>query len=96
MTFYEERDGCIILNIRVIPRASQDDIHGVTGNALKVRITAPPVEGKANDCLIRLLSKQWHVPRASIELLSGGTGRSKRIRILNPPEELRRMLRQIR
>jgi uncharacterized protein (TIGR00251 family) len=95
MPFYEEKDDCIILNLRVGPRASKNEIQGVMGDALKVRIMAPPVEGKANACLIRFLSKHWNVPRARFKILSGETGRSKRIRISNPPPEVRRMLRQI-
>ena len=82
MACFEERDGCIILNVRVVPRASRDGIQGVLGNALKVRIQAPPVEGKANAYLVKFLSKQWNIPRRDIEILSGQTGRNKRLRIL--------------
>ena len=92
MTFFEDRSDCIILNVRVIPRASKDAIQGVMGDALKVRIQAPPVEGKANVHLVKFLSKCWKIPRASIEILSGETGRNKRLRILNPSSELRAVL----
>jgi len=95
MACFEERDGCIILNVRVVPRASKDAIQGVLGDALKVRIQAPPVEGKANAYLIKFLSKQWNIPRSSIEILSGTTGRNKRLRISNPPPELRAALLSI-
>ena len=89
MSCFEERDGCIILNVRVLPRASKDSIQGLLGDALKVRIQAPPVEGKANAYLIKFLSKHWKVSRSNIEIISGETGRNKRLRILNPPDELR-------
>ncbi|MCK4565090.1 MAG: YggU family protein [Verrucomicrobia bacterium] len=89
MACFEERDGCIILSVRVVPRASKDGIRGVLGDALKVRIQAPPVEGKANAYLVKFLSKQWKIPRRDIEILSGETGRNKRLRILNPSPELR-------
>ncbi len=92
MTFFEEKDGCIMVNIRVVPRASRDGFAGQMGNALKVRIQAPPVDGKANACLIKFLSKQWKVPRAKFEILSGETGRSKRIRISGPIDEIRKEL----
>ncbi len=92
MSYFEEKDGCIILNVRVVPRASKNAIHGVLGDALKVRIQAPPVEGKANTYLVKFLSKQWKVPRRDIAILSGETGRNKRLRILNPPDELRAAL----
>ena len=85
----EEKEGYVVLSIRIVPRASKDGIAGVMGNeALKVRIQAPPVEGKANAYLMKYLSKEWKIPRASIEILSGETGRNKRIRISNPPPEL--------
>ena len=92
MPYFEEKDGCIILNVRVVPRASRDGIQGLMGDALKIRIQAPPVEGKANAYLVKFLSKQWKIPRRDIEILSGETGRNKRLRISNPPDELRAAL----
>ncbi len=95
MSCFEERGGCIILNVRVVPRASKDEIRGLLGDALKVRIQAPPVEGKANAYLVKFLSKHWKIPRRDIEILSGETGRNKRLRISNPPDELRKTLLSI-
>lgn len=92
MACFEEKDGHIILNVRVIPRASKDAVQGIMGNALKIRIQAPPVDGKANAHLVKFLSKHWKIPHASIEILSGETGRSKRLRIFNPTDELRATL----
>lgn len=92
MAFFEEKEGCLILNVRVIPRASKDSIQGLMGDALKVRIQAPPVEGKANAYLVKFLSKHWKIPRAHIEILSGETGRNKRIQITAPTAELRKEL----
>ena len=88
MPFFEDRSDYIILNVRVIPRASKDEILGVAGDALKVRIQAPPVDGKANAHLIRFLSKHWKIPRANIEILSGETDRNKRLRISSPSDEM--------
>ncbi len=82
----------ILLNIRVIPRSTQDFIQGLYGDALKVRIQAPPVEGKANAYLITFLSKYWKVPRARIQILSGETGRNKRLQFFDPSAELRKEL----
>ena len=87
--WFEEREDSIILSIRVVPRASKDGIQGLMGNeALKVRIQAPPVEGKANAYLIKYLSKLWDIPRAHIEILTGETGRNKRLRIFQPSDAL--------
>jgi len=95
MPWLEEKDDHLILNIRVVPRASKDSIQGLLGDALKVRIQAPPVEGKANAYLIKFLSKQWEVPRRNIEILSGETGRNKRLHISRPSDELRKELLSI-
>jgi len=95
MQWLDDKGDHIILNIRVVPRASKDEIMSLLGDALKVRIQAPPVEGKANAYLIKFLSKQWKIPRSNIEILSGETGRNKRLRILNPPPELRKELLSI-
>jgi uncharacterized protein (TIGR00251 family) len=65
------------------------------GEALKVRIQAPPVEGKANAYLLKFLAKQWKVPRRNLVLLAGETGRNKRLEIVNPPDELRKELLSI-
>ena len=81
---YQWRDDDLILSIRLQPRASRDEIVGVHGDQLKIRITAPPVDGKANQHLLRYLAKYCQVPRASVELISGQTGRTKRVRIRHP------------
>lgn len=92
MPWLEEKDDYLILNIRVVPRSANDSIQGLLGDALKVRIQALPVEGKANAYLIKFLSKHLKIPRSSIEILSGKTGRNKRLRISNPTDEIRAAL----
>jgi uncharacterized protein (TIGR00251 family) len=74
----------LILRVRVQPKASRDEICGLQGEALKVRITAPPVDGKANAHLIKYLAKQFGVAKSAITLLSGETGRDKRLHIHAP------------
>jgi uncharacterized protein (TIGR00251 family) len=92
MNCFEDQGDHLILNIRVVPRASRDGFAERMGDAVKLRIQAPPVDGKANAYLIKYLSKHWKVPKAAIEIVSGETGRSKRIRILNPSDEIRKEL----
>jgi uncharacterized protein (TIGR00251 family) len=65
------------LDVWVQPRASRDAIAGVQAGALKVRITAPPVEGEANDALVRFLAKLLGIPKKNVEILRGETGRRK-------------------
>ena len=72
----------LILELHVQPRAAKDEIVGYHGDRLKVRITAPPVDGKANDCLIAFLSERLGVPKARVVLEAGSTSRQKRVRVL--------------
>ena len=68
-----------ILSIRVIPRASKNEVQGLHGDALKIRLRAPPVDGKANEALIGYLAEILDVPTRQIVLLHGATGRNKRV-----------------
>jgi len=95
MGCFEEKDGCIYLNIRVVPRAAKNEIHGLLGDALKIRIQSPPVEGKANAALIKFLSKHWKISRNHIEIISGDTSRNKRLKIINPTTEIRALLSSV-
>lgn len=75
------RDNTITFPVRVQPRASQTAIVGELDGALKLRLAAPPVDGAANEELIRWLAKFFDVPRTTIEILSGATAKQKLIRI---------------
>jgi uncharacterized protein (TIGR00251 family) len=81
----------LILQIRVQPRASADAIAGVMGDCLKVRLTAPPVEGKANEHLIAYLARLFGVPKSRVILERGDSSKHKQLRICSPqklPENL--------
>ncbi len=69
------------LKIRLQPRASKDEVIGRQGDEIKVRITAPPVEGAANKHLIKFISKRLGVKPSSVELTAGHKGRSKVLKI---------------
>lgn len=73
-------DGCT-LAVRVHPGAKRNVIGGLHAGALKVSITAPAIDGRANDALIAFLAEWLGVPRARISLLAGATNRSKTLRI---------------
>jgi uncharacterized protein len=73
--------GRVRLSIHVQPRASRREIAGVHGDALKVRLTAPPVGGAANDELIELLADTFAVGRRAIKIVAGETSRSKIVEI---------------
>lgn len=77
-------DGDLLLTLHVQPRASRDEFAGIHGDALKLRITAPPVDGKANAHLRRFLAETFGVPRGNVELLAGAAARRKTFRIRAP------------
>ncbi|MBI2779788.1 MAG: YggU family protein [Gammaproteobacteria bacterium] len=84
MTWYRWEHDALLLAIRVQPRASKDEMVTGQGDHLKIRIAAPPVDGKANAYLIEFLSGVFTVPKSNITILSGEVGRAKRIRIQAP------------
>jgi len=71
-----------VFRVRVQPGASKNEIVGVQQDALKIRISAPPVEGKANKALVQFLAEQLEVRRSQVEILSGHTSRIKTIRVI--------------
>lgn len=77
-------EGALILKLRVQPRASRDEIAGVQDQRLKVRLTAPPVEGAANRHLVRFLAREFGVPKSRVILVRGEKGREKTLRIESP------------
>ena len=84
MPFYQWRDADLVLDVRVQPRASRNEFAEVLGDRIKLRITAPPVDGKANKHLSTLLADIFGVSRAHVSIVSGETGRNKRILIQQP------------
>ena len=76
-----ESNGRVRFSVRVQPRASADAIAGVHGTSLKIRLTAPPVDGAANERLVFFLSDIFAVPRRAIKILAGESSRSKIVEI---------------
>lgn len=88
-----QQDG-VILTAWVQPRSSQDEVVGVQGGMLRVRIAAPPVGGTANDRLVRFLAHQLGVPRRDVEIITGHRSHRKRIKVHGlSPKEVRVLLR---
>ena len=85
MSWYKWQANDLILLIRLQPKASKDEFVAPYGDdSYKIRITAPPIDGKANKQLIQFLAKQFKVPKKSIIIEQGLTGRQKRVRIIDP------------
>jgi uncharacterized protein (TIGR00251 family) len=76
-----ERSGAVRIAVKVQARSSRDEIVGVLAGALKVKLTAPPVDGAANEALIELLSSELGVPKRRISIVGGETSKSKLIEI---------------
>ncbi len=74
--------GSAVIAVRVTPRSSRDAIEGVDAQGeLRVRVTAPPADGAANQAVATLLAKALGVPKGAVNLVSGGSSRHKRFRI---------------
>jgi uncharacterized protein (TIGR00251 family) len=71
----------IILKVHLQPKASRNEIMGPYRDGIKVKVTAPPIEGKANEALIRFLTKEFGISISSIEILKGLHSREKTLRI---------------
>jgi uncharacterized protein (TIGR00251 family) len=77
----QKREGGVIFPVRVQPRASKDEIAGVMDGALKVRLRAPALEGRANDALCEFLAELLKTPKAAVRILSGHHSRCKRVEV---------------
>lgn len=79
--YLSESDGATLVRVRVQPRAGRDAIEGERGGALLVKVKAPPVDGKANDAVCRLLARAAGVPPTRAELVRGASARDKVVRL---------------
>ncbi len=70
-----------LLELHIVPRASRTEIQGWHGGAVKIRLQAPPVDGKANRVLLEFLGQALNLPAARLTLVSGAAGRRKRVRV---------------
>ena len=77
----QEASGSVTFVVKIHPRAKKNAITGKLGDALKVSLTAPPLDGKGNDACIDFFAKFLEVPRASVTIASGQTSRRKVIRV---------------
>ena len=81
LTLRDTPDGCI-LPVRVHPGARANAVTGTHDGALKISLTTPPTDGRANEALIVFIAEHLRIPRARVTLLTGATSRSKTLRIL--------------
>jgi uncharacterized protein len=93
MISIQESDGGVTFSVKVHPSAKKNAITGELGDALKLSLTSPPVEGRANVACIEFFAKLLKVPRSSVTIASGQTSRSKVIRVVGlSAEEIRKRM----
>ncbi len=78
---FEQRGDAVRIPVRAQPRASRSELAGEYDGALKVRLAAPPVEGAANEELVRFLARLLGVPKSAVRVVSGDTGRNKIVEV---------------
>lgn len=76
-----ESESGVTFSVKVVPRASRSEIAGEIGGAVRVRVASPPVDGAANDELIRLIAKRLSVARSAVEIVSSAASKSKLVRV---------------
>ncbi len=93
LTFIHDIAGAASITVKLHPRARKNAVTGEVGDALKVSLTAPPVDGKANQACIEFFAELLKVPRSSVTIASGQTSRRKVIRVAGlSAEEIRKRL----
>ena len=86
-------NGTLLLSLYVQPRASRNELAGLHGDGLKLRLTTPPVDGKANKAVVSFLAKLFKIPKSAIIIKSGLQSRSKKVLLSGLDEhEVRRLL----
>jgi uncharacterized protein (TIGR00251 family) len=83
----DTKDGAI-LTVHIQPRASTTECVGIHGDAIKIRVAAPPVDGAANDELIRFLARRFSIPSTSVQIHAGAGGRHKRVLVKGATAQL--------
>jgi uncharacterized protein (TIGR00251 family) len=80
LPYSKAKDG-IIIEVKVDPRSSRNEIAGVVDNTVKVKLTAPPVGGAANEMLVELLAKRFNIRKSDVLIMRGETSRRKLIKL---------------
>ena len=79
---WHRREGdAVTLTLHIQPGAKRSELAGLHGDALKIRLAAPPIEGRANDALLKFIAELFGVPQRQVELLRGGQSRHKLVKV---------------
>lgn len=82
MSWYQDFNGGVTITVKATPRANKDEIAGADGDWLRVRLKAPPVDGKANEALVKFFAGVFGVSKSAVSIVSGDTARLKRVKIV--------------
>ena len=85
----------LLLAVHLQPKASKDEFAGLHGDRLKIRLTAPPVEGKANEALIAFIAEALDVPRSKVRVIKGELSREKIVAVLDKEARPERLLKTL-
>lgn len=86
MTCYKWQEKDLILYVQIQPKSSKDEVIGIMGENLKIKITAPPIDGKANEHLCRFIAKVFDVSKSQVSILKGETNKIKTLLIKQPQQ----------
>ena len=92
---FQERDGALIVDIQVVPRASRSAVGPALGERLRVAVTAPPVDGAANAAVIEALADAFGVRRSAVTIVRGERGRRKTVSIAGASREVLARLAEV-
>ena len=92
MIEHSTQDDELFFKVQVVPRASRSEIVGEHNGALKIRLAAPPVDGAANDELIRLVARKLKVSRSAVQIASGHNSKLKQLKIRGAPQDFLELL----
>lgn len=93
MVWYRSNGDVITLTLHVQPGAKRSEINGLHGDALKIRLAAPPIDGRANEALIKFIAELFDVPQRQVELKQGGQSRHKVVAVSGSKVEPERLLK---
>ena len=79
--WYRREGDSITLTLHIQPGAKRSEVAGLHGDALKIRLAAPPIEGRANEALLKFIAELFEVPQRQVELLRGAQSRHKTVRV---------------
>ncbi|MFN3429829.1 MAG: DUF167 domain-containing protein [Candidatus Sericytochromatia bacterium] len=94
MSYYQEKSDGLTVHVRVQPRASRNQLDGVVGDRLRLRLTAPPVEGEANQACVIFLAGLFGVPKSQVTLVAGQKAREKSLHVLGDASKLLSVLNE--